>query len=107
MFMLKAVEETSISTKNRIKKINSLLKETLEIVKRDSPKIYSKELVELLFEQPYSKNEYLVQSLGIERKTASRYLKRLEEVGILSSKKVGRENLYINIKLLKLLREKN
>lgn len=105
LFMLKAVEETSISTMNKIKRINELLNDTIELAKKNAPKVYSKELIELLFEQPYSKIEYVVRKLGVERKAASRYLSKLEESGILGRRKVGKEFLFINKELLKLLRE--
>ncbi|MEL7159594.1 MAG: Fic/DOC family N-terminal domain-containing protein [Bacteroidota bacterium] len=105
LFMLKAVEETSKSTLAQIKKINNLLLETLAEVKRLAPKIYSKELVELLFEQPYSKIEYVVKRLDVERKAASRYLNKLTTVGILEKKRVGKEYLFINIKLLAVLKQ--
>ena len=62
-------------------------------------------LVELLFEQPYSKIEFVVNKLCVERKAAARYLKELEEVGILESQKVGRETLYINKKLIEILKQ--
>lgn len=105
IFMLKAVEETSKSTMERIKEINSLLKETITKVKLEVPKIYSKEFIELLFEQPYSKIEYVVNRLDVERKTASRYLSSLEEIGVLERKRVGKEFLFINRELLKILKK--
>ena len=74
-------------------------------VQNESPKIYRKELVELLFEQPYSKIDFVVTRLGVERKAASRYLKELEEIGVLKSQKVGRETLYINKELIKILKQ--
>ena len=77
----------------------------IEKVKTDASKIYKKELVELLFEQPYSKIEFVVNQLGVERKAASRYLKELEEIGILQSQKVGRETLYINKELIEILKK--
>ena len=104
VFMLKAVEETSKSTMIQIKAINDLLKSTIARVRQDAPKVYSKELVELLFEQPYSKIEYVVDRLSVERKTASRYLTTLESIGLLERKKVGKEYLFINIELLELLK---
>lgn len=104
LFMLKAIEETSKSIMNQIKNINNLLFETIDEVKTLAPKIYSKEFVELLFEQPYSKVEYVVERLGVERKAASRYLNKLESVGILEKKKVGKENLFINKRLLEILK---
>jgi len=105
LFILRAIEETSISTMNQIKRINALLHDTIDQAKRFTPKIYSKELIELLFEQPYSKIEYVVGSLGVERKTASRYLSKLESAGILERKRVGKEYLFINKALLELLKE--
>ncbi len=105
IFMLKAVEVTSIQTIEKINTIRALLDNTIEKVQINAPKIYKKELVELLFEQPYSKIEFVVNRLKVERKAASRYLKELEKIGILESQKVGRETLYINKKLIEILKK--
>jgi Fic family protein len=105
LFMLKAVETTSIQTIEKINTIKNLLEETIGTVQVNAPKIYKKELVELLFEQPYSKIEFVVNKLNVERKAASRYLKELEKIGVLESQKVGRETLYINKKLLEALKK--
>lgn len=105
LFMLKAVEETSISTMVQIKSINELLSKTIRRVKKESDRNYPKEFIELLFEQPYSKIEYVVNRLGVERKTASRYLTGLESIGVLERKRIGKENLFINKDLLNLLRK--
>ena len=102
--MLRAVENTSRDTIDRISKIKNQLDKTIIEVKTKSPKIYKKELVELLFEQPYSKIEFVVDKLNVERKAASRYLKELENIGILASQKVGRETLYINKELIEILK---
>lgn len=104
MFMLKGVEHTAKNTIAKITNIKDLLDSTILKVQKKAPKIYRKELVELLFEQPYSKIEFVVDKLGVERKAASRYLKELEEVGILESQKVGRETLYINKELIEILK---
>lgn len=105
LFMLNAVETTSIQTIKKINTIRQLLEKTIVKVQVDAPKIYKKELVELLFEQPYSKIEFVVNQLKVERKAASRYLKELEKIGILESQKVGRETLYINKKLIEVLKK--
>lgn len=105
LFMLDAVEQTSIDTKLQIQKIRALLSEKIAIVQSKAPKIYSKELVELIFEQPYCKIEYVTTKLGLERKAASRYLNQLEELGILKSRKSGRETLYVNQDLFELLKK--
>ncbi len=105
IFMLKAVESTSKETIARITNIKKHLDNTIIKVQKKAPKIYRKELVELLFEQPYSKIEFVVNKLGVERKAASRYLKELETVGIVESQKVGRETLYINKELIDILKQ--
>ena len=105
LYILKAIEVTATKTIDKINSINKLLSETIEIVQIKKPKIYRKELIELLFEQPYSKIEYVVQKLNVERKTASRYLNSLEKMGIITSKKIGRENIYVNTKLIEILKK--
>ena len=65
---------------------------------------YSKELLELLFVQPYTKIEFIVQNGIAERRTASKYLKQLEDIGILTSKKIWKEIIYINVDLYETLR---
>ncbi|MGB4205054.1 MAG: Fic family protein [Bacteroidales bacterium] len=105
MFMLKAVESTSKDTISKITSIKHQLDSTITKVQEKAPKLYRKELVELLFEQPYSKIEFVVNKLGVERKAASRYLKELENIGIVESQRVGREALYINKELIEILKQ--
>lgn len=105
LFVLKAVEVTSVQAIKKINTIRQLLDRTIEKVKNDAPKVYKKELVELLFEQPYAKIEFVVNQLKVERKAASRYLKELEKIGVLESQKVGREIVYINKELLEILKK--
>lgn len=100
LFMLKAVEETSIATRELIPGIRQLLDEALEKAKSELPDhIYSKELIELLFSHPYTKVKFLVDANIAARQTAAEYLKELERIGLLRAHKVGRENLYLNVTL--------
>ena len=105
LYILKAIEITSNRTIDRINSIKNLLSETIIIAQQKEPKIYRKELIELLFEQPYSKIEFVVKKLNVERKAASRYLKKMEEIGILTSEKIGRESIYVNRKLIEILKK--
>ena len=105
LYVLKGVESISNDTITQVRKINKLFEETKDIVQKKLPKIYSKELIELLFEQPYCKSEYLENRLKISRITAAKYLKELEKIEILKSKKVWKETLYINTKLFDLLKK--
>jgi Fic family protein len=106
IYMLKAVEVTSKKTVAKINLIKDLLEKTIVIAQNEAAKVYRKELIELLFEHPYSKIEYVVDRLGVERKAASRYLRQLEAIGILESQKIGRENIYINTELIEILKMK-
>ena len=105
IYVLKGVEATSKETIIKIKQIKSLLDGTIERVKRQASKIYSKELVETLFVNPYCKVEFLINSIGVERKAASRYLHQLVDIGILEEYKVGKENIFINKDLLEILKK--
>jgi Fic family protein len=104
LFMLKAVEETAVTTRELILGIRRLLDEALEKAKMGLPvHMYSKELIELLFSHPYTKVKFLVDAGIAARQTASEYLKELEGIGLLRSFKVGRENLYLNVSLYEYL----
>ena len=67
-----------------------------ERVQREAEAIYSKDLVELIFMQPYTKIGFLVDAGIAKRQTASRYLQTLATMGILREEQVGREKYYIN-----------
>jgi Fic family protein len=104
LFMLNAVEQTADSTRQRIADIRQLLETTLQKAKADLPaRVYSKELIEILFHQPYIKVRTIVDAGIVQRKAASRYLKALETIGILKSQTIGKEKLYLNIDLFDLL----
>jgi len=98
-YMLEAVEATSLETIDKVNRIRKLFDRTIEEVKTQLPKVYSKELVEVLFHQPYCKIKFLEYHGIAKRQAASEYLKALEQVGILESKKVGKEVLYLNRRL--------
>ena len=74
------------------------------LIKERCPKIYSQELVEHLFYDFYTKNEFLCEKLGISRNTSSKYLHELTEAGILVEEKVGKTKLYKNAFLYNLIR---
>lgn len=105
LFMLRAIEKTSIKTIAKICSIRTLLDKTIENVQKNAPKIYKKELVELLFEQPYSRIDFVVNSLGVERKAASRYLRELQVLGVIKSQKIGRDIIYVNSDLIEILKK--
>ena len=104
LYMLTAVEETAVWTCRKISAIRDLLERTAAVCKKKLPgNVYSRELMELIFVQPYCKIAFVVEVGLAERKTASVYLKKLEEIGVLNSMKIGREKIYLNPALVKLL----
>ncbi|EDY17210.1 filamentation induced by cAMP protein Fic [Chthoniobacter flavus Ellin428] len=104
LFLLTGVEETATWTTGRILAVRDLFDETLALCRAKLPsKVYSKELVELIFAQPYSKISFLVEAGIAQRQTASEYLQALEGLGILKGEKRGREVLYRHPALVKVL----
>lgn len=96
IYMLDAVENTAQWTCSKIKLIMELMDKTIEHVKSKLPKIYSRELVELLFVQPYCRISNIVDEGIVKRQTASEYLKKLVDENILKEIEFGREKIYIN-----------
>ena len=108
VFMLKGVEETARWTVAKVAAIRKLQAHTVEHLRHAVPKIYSHELVNLIFELPYCRIQNLTERGIAGRQTASVYLKELVRSGVLEEKPVGREKLFIHPKLLRLLtREPN
>jgi Fic family protein len=103
LYMLQGVEETALWTTDRIHAIRDLFDATVERCRAEAPKIYSKELVELVFRQPYCKIAFVVDAGIAKRQTASEYLQALERIGILAAEKRGREVIYKHPALVKVL----
>ena len=103
MYMIKGVEWTCDFTINFINNFNSCLEKASSLTKEKLPQIYSKELVEYLFHDFYTRNEYLCNHLHITRNTASKYLKLLCNEGILIEEKVGKNKIYKNAYLYSLV----
>ncbi|ALL16080.1 addiction module protein [Enterobacter asburiae] len=105
LFMLEAVENTSRWTTDKIAVVRALMAETTEYVREKLPKIYTYELIQVLYAQPYCRIDNLVERGIAKRQTASAYLKQLVEIGVLEEMSVGREKLYINTRLVQELNQ--
>ena len=103
LYMLKGVQETATWTTSKIAAIRTLQAITIEHVRTAAPKIYSHELVDLVFELPYCRIQNVVEKKLAGRQAASRYLKQLCDIGVLNEVAVGREKLFIHPKLVQLL----
>ena len=105
LYILEAVEQTSLETIELINRISDLMIKIQDKISQELPKIYSKDLVEILFMHPYTKIDFLVDRLNITRKTASKYLNELENIGILENIQIKNSKFFINIELFNLLRK--
>jgi len=102
LFMIKGVEQTSKETIDLIIQIRDLMmsyKHTL----RDKYKFYSQDLLNNLFKHPYTKIEFIQNDLNVSRITAANYLNQLANDKLLTKKKLGTGNYYINEPLFELL----
>ena len=103
LFMLDMIEKTAQYGIEQISSIENLMAEMGSEIQNKLPKVYSKDLLELMFRLPYTKRNQLVKvGLG-NLKTVGNYLRELEEAGFLRSEKIGKEKLYLNYRLLDLL----
>jgi len=105
IYMLDGVEVTSLETIELINNIKELMDESKYKIKKSLPRLYSKDLVEVLFMHPYTKIDFLVENLGIARQTASRQLKELEKIGILETIQIKNSKYFINIELYAMLQK--
>lgn len=87
--MLNGVEQTAAWTCKKITAIKALMDRTTHVMRTQLPKIYSHELVQLIFEQPYCRISNLV------------------EIGVLHEVSAGKEKLFVNSELMRLMTQDN
>lgn len=104
IYILKGVQETADWTVNKINAIRQLFEDTRQYMQQYAPHIYTHELLNLLFEQPYTRITNLENAGIAKRQTASKYLKELSDLGVLNEVQIGRDKLFINLRLMNLLR---
>ena len=103
LFMLEGVRETAQWTCEKIHAIRALMKHTRDYLKVANPQVYTRELADLIFVQPYCRIQNLVDAGIAKRQTASQYLHELCRLDILSEVQMGREKLFVHPRLVKLL----
>src|SRR5690606_12239892 len=103
LYMLEMVEHTANKGLQRLKDVTALMQVMAEEIRTTLPKVYTKELVEILFRLPYTKRQFLIDAKLGTPKTVGNYLIALEEAGFLISEKVGKEKLYLNHRLMSIL----
>lgn len=103
LFMLYAIEETSIHTIEIVKSIKTIMLSHKQTIRSKLPKIYSQDLINNIFKHPYTKIDFVIKDLNCSRITATRYLEELTKIWILEKYKIWRDNFYINKDLYSLL----
>ncbi len=103
LFMLDMIEMTAKKGLVNLEKVMTLMGEMAEEIKIELPKVYSKDLIEIIFRLPYTKRQFLIDAGLGTPKTVGNYLILLEERGYLKSVRLGKEKLYLNQKLMELL----
>ena len=103
LYMLDGVEQTSLGTIDLVQDIHALMAKTQHQIQEQLPKIYSKDLVEVLFMHPYTKIDFLINKLQLHRHTASKYLNELEKLGIVQSVKIKNSKFFVNVELFERL----
>lgn len=100
MYVLEGIRQTSIQTTKLIKEIKRLMQIHKNRIRSELPKIYSQDLINIIFSHPYTKINHVKDGLRVERRTASKYLSELEKINLLAKIKIGKENYYINKDLM-------
>ena len=102
LYLLKGIEVTAIETIEFVEDIKALMQQTKQRLRNELPKIYSQDLLNNLFKNPYTKIEFLERDLNISYQTARKYLEILTEEGFLSKIQKWKSSYYINEDLLNL-----
>jgi Fic family protein len=106
LFMLRAVENTSNVTFNKINEIMSVKESILEYIKKDDRKFRDPEvLVKFIFTQPLTKVKHFVDAGIYSENTARDYLNRLCNMKILEKKEIEGHHYYLNLELYRILSE--
>ena len=104
IFILNAIKETSLYTISKIEEIDKLFTNTHNLIIKELPHI-RKETIEKIFEQPYISPKRLIDTNVKSLNTAKKYLNQMKDLGIMITKKIGKETVYLNIDLYNLLSE--
>ena len=105
LYILDAIEKTSIDTMEMIKDIWDLMWKTKKSMKEKVPKLYSKDLLEIIFSHPYTKIDFLVDNMWMTRQRASRYLQELVDNWYMNSIQIKNSKFFINIELFERLKK--
>lgn len=105
LYLLTAVAETAHTTLELVKGMREQMTHIKHRMRDELPKIYSQDLLNNLFRHPYTRIEFVAEDLDVTRHTAAKYLDALDDAGFVRKHQAGRNNYYINERLVQLFLE--
>lgn len=96
LYILEGVEVTAKHTIEVIHVLKEMMQNTKNAMRKNLPKIYSQDLLNIIYRHPYTKTINVINELQVSRPTATRYLEQLAAHNILNREKIGRDVFYIN-----------
>ena len=105
-WVLYILDAVATSAREGIATVRAIADAQFEVkhrVRSELKRIYSHDLINNLFANPYTKVQFVQRDLDVSRITATKYLDLLAGAGILLKVKVGRSSYYINVRLLRVL----
>lgn len=103
LFVLRGIEETASRTLLKIDRIQELQREMRAEIKQHTSAGSNSDLIEVLFENPYSRISNVIERCGVSRPTATGWLNALVAAGSLVDLKAGRERLFVNHRFMQIL----
>lgn len=105
IYILKAIQITSIITFNKINDIIDAQETIMETITRDTKIRKPKEIIEAIFIQPFTRVKHLTSSKIYSENTARKYLNQMTTLGILERKTISGHHYYLNKELYRILAE--
>ena len=102
VFMMDTLIQTSEYTIYKINRIRELISKTEGLIRERKPSA-AKIDIPKLFEQPYIRPKNLLSDKIKSVNTAKKYLTDLEELGLLSKSRIGKEFVWFNTELMDIL----
>ena len=102
LYMLDAVASTAAATLQIVEGMRTQMAAMKHRLRAEFPKLYSQDLLNILFRHPYTRIEFLVTELGITRQTAAKHLDALADAGFVRKQRAGKHNYYVNAALVQL-----
>lgn len=105
IYMLKGIKATASLTYNKINDIIELKDSIMEVLENDKEIKRPEKLVDMIFEQPFTRVKHLTESSLFAENTARSYLNKLCNHKILEKKTFQGHHYYLNIDLYRILAE--